>query len=54
MSIPLKRLKQILKPGHYEEFSKWIAGQTLEKIGNDWGVYEHDFVRWVKKLPVVD
>ena len=50
MSISFERLKQILKPGYYKEFSKWITGQTVD-IG---GVYEHDFLRWVNELPVID
>ena len=50
MSIPFKRLKQILKPKYYKEFSKWMEGQTIDMKG----VYEHDFLRWVQRLPVTD
>tara|TARA_Y100000034_G_C6859671_1_gene391104 strand:- start:1297 stop:1449 length:153 start_codon:yes stop_codon:yes gene_type:complete len=50
MSIPFKRLKQILKPKYYKEFEKWMHGQTMDEVG----VYEDDFVRWVYGLPVVD
>ena len=50
MSIPFKRLKQILKPKCYKEFNEWMEGQTVDLKG----VYEHDFLRWIKELPIED
>jgi len=50
MSIPFKRLKQVLKSKYYKEFSEWMEGQTTDMKG----VYEDDFLRWVQELPVLD
>jgi len=50
MSISFKRIKQILKPEYYKEFNNWMKGQTVDMEG----VYEHDFLRWVQELPIID
>jgi len=48
--VTWKRLKKILTKEKYEEFSKWMTGQTCL----DLGVYEHDFLRWVQEQEIID
>ena len=50
MSIKEKRIKEILKPKVYKEFCKYMNGQTMDMEG----IYDDDFLRFVKKLPVID
>ena len=48
--ISFIRIKQILSKESYIDFSKFMSGQTTSMTG----VYEHDFIRWVHKRPVID
>jgi len=50
MVIPDKRLKEVLKPKAYADFMKWMEGQTVTMSG----VYDHDFLRWILKQPIID
>jgi len=50
MPISFKRIKEVLKPEAYKNFEKFMYGQTYV----DEGVFEDDFIRWIKKLPVID
>lgn len=55
MSIRVERIKEILKPSQYKKFMKWMDGQTIRLFEDGTkGIYEHDLMRWIKKLPVVD
>lgn len=50
MSIKFERIKSILKAKSYKDFEKFMRGQTVDAEG----VFEDDFIRWVKGLPVED
>ena len=50
MSIRFDRIKEILKPKEYKAFENFMRGQTVDEEG----VFEDDFLRWVKRLPVDD
>lgn len=50
MTIPFKRIREILKEEQYKKFLKFMEGQTVSEEG----VYEDDFMRFVLKLGVVD
>lgn len=50
MAIKIERIKEVLKEEYYEDLLKFMAGQTVSEDG----IYEDDFLRWLKKLPVVD
>ncbi len=50
MSIKFERIKEILKPKHYKKFCKFMIGQTMDMEG----VYDDDFLRFVKELEVID
>ena len=54
MSISLERIKEILKPRQYKNFIKWVGGQTGELINGQLFIYEEDFIRWIRRLPVID
>jgi hypothetical protein len=43
-------IEKILKPKEYKRFIKWMEGQTTDMNG----VYEDDFIRFVKGLGVTD
>lgn len=49
-TIKQERLKEILTPKALKSFDKYMNGQTY----CDEGIYEWDFLRWVKKLEVID
>lgn len=50
MTIPFKRIKEVLTAKAYKDFEKFMTGQTV--CGE--GVYDHDFIRWMKEWPVID
>ena len=50
MTISNSRLEEILKKKQYDDFMKFMEGQTVIEPG----VFDDDFIRWVKKLPVID
>lgn len=50
MIISWNRLKEVLTLQAYKDFYQWMTGQTCVEEG----VYEHDFLRWLKKLPIID
>lgn len=50
MTIPFKRIKEVLKPKYYKDFNKFMEGQTVCVDG----VYDDDFFRWLLKLEAVD
>lgn len=50
MTIKFDRIREILKTKAYRDFLKFMEGQTVEENG----VFDDDFLRFVKKYPVVD
>jgi len=55
MTIPLERIKEVLNEKSYEKFIKFMEGQTVES--DDKGktvVFEDDFLRFIKKMEVID
>ena len=50
LSIGFDRIKSILNKESYKDFEKFMRGQTVDAEG----VFEDDFIRWVKGLPVSD
>jgi hypothetical protein len=54
MSIPASRIREIMKPKAYMEFTKWMRGQTTEMHNGKIHIFEDDFLRWLKHQPVVD
>ena len=50
MAIKFKRIEEVLTKKAYKDFCKFMEGQTCGMEG----VYEDDFLRWIKRLPVID
>ena len=50
MVIKWGRIEELLKRTQYKNFCKFMEGQTVDANG----VYEDDFLRFVKKQPVID
>ena len=50
MSIPFRRIKEILNAKAYKEFNEFMSGQTVDAEG----VFEDGFLRSVLKQEVVD
>lgn len=50
MTISFERVRELLKTEQYNEFLKFMRGQTITAGG----VFDNDFLRFVKRLPVVD
>lgn len=50
MTVPFRRIKEILKPRAYRELMDFMEGQTIEFEG----IFDDDFMRWVHKIPVID
>ena len=50
MTIPHKRIKEVLSSKAYKDFMDFMYGQTVCSEG----VYDDDFLRWIKRLPVTD
>jgi hypothetical protein len=55
MTISMERIKEIMKPEQYMRFKDFMTGQTVES-GKDGKtqVFDGDFLRWVKKMSVID
>ena len=47
-------IEEVLEPEQFAEFANWISGQTVGIYKGECLVYEHDFVRFLKGLPVLD
>jgi len=54
MSVSLERIKEVLKPIAFKDFSKWFGGQTGELRKGKLYVYEEDLISWFNKRPVTD
>ena len=50
----LGNIKEVLEPEKFTEFANWISGQTVGIYKGESLVYQHDFVRFLKGLPVLD
>ena len=50
MGIRFERIKEVLKHEYYEEFEKFMRGQTVGFIE----VFDDYFLRWMKEKPIVD
>jgi hypothetical protein len=50
VTISFERVRELLKTEQYNEFLKFMKGQTVTGEG----VFDNDFLRFVKKLPVID
>lgn len=54
MNIPASRLKEIMKPKAYMEFTRWMRGQTTEIHKGEIHIFETDLLRWLRKQQVID
>jgi len=50
MGIKFERVKELFTAKAFKEFSEWMKGQTVDAGG----VFEDDFLRFVKRQPVID
>ena len=50
MVIKNSRIKKVLKKSALKDFNNFMTGQTAP-IG---GIYDNDFLRWIKEWPVID
>jgi hypothetical protein len=50
----LDNVKEVLGPKKFEEFEKWIYGQTVGEYEGKTLIYRIDLERFLKDLPVVD
>jgi hypothetical protein len=48
--ISYSRAREILKTKYYKQFLKYMEGQTVV----EGGVFDDDFLRWVKGMRVID
>jgi hypothetical protein len=48
--IRFERIREILNTKAHRQFLKYMKGQTIM----EGGVFEDDFLRFVKKYPVID
>lgn len=55
MGISIVRIREILDEDAYDDFNEFMKGQTIEfdKHGKS-VIFEDDFLRWIKKLPIID
>jgi len=50
----ISNIKEVLEPEKFTEFANWISGQTVGVFKGESLVYQHDFLRFLKGLPVLD
>lgn len=50
----ISNVKEVLEPEKFTEFADWISGQTVGVYKGEPLVYQHDFQRFLKGLPVLD
>jgi len=50
----LDNIKDVLGPIKYKKFVDWIYGQTVGVYKGKSLIYEYDFDRFLKGLPVLD
>ena len=50
MGIKFERIEELFKAREYKRFCKWMNGQTVDANG----VYDGDFLRFVKRQPIID
>ena len=50
MAISFDRARKILKAKYYKELCKFMEGQTVD----EYGIYDDDFLRFIKQMGVID
>lgn len=50
----ISNIKEVLDPKRFTEFKGWLYGQTVGVYKREKLVYRHDFIRFLKKLPVLN
>jgi len=49
-TISDKRMRSILRYSAYNDFKKWMKGQTVSQDG----YYSWDVLRWIEEKPIID
>lgn len=50
----ISNIKEVLESEEFVKFTNWISGQTVGIYKGKGLVYQHDFIRFIKGLPVID
>ena len=54
MSVKFKRLKEVLKPKSYQDFIRFMRGQTYGIENGDEVAWDDDVLKWLKKQKPCD